>query len=124
MKYFYSALCSVDEERELYRVSFPDLPGCESQSHTVDDALRIARENVAATLLELEEKGIEAPMATEEKILRSRYVNYEICTFLVDMDSYRAYRDYKVHAAAKQSALWAKEKKRKAGFLSRVFGLR
>lgn len=123
MTYFYAAVFSQDEKNETFQIAFPDLPGCETQSRSIEKAMKTARENMAATLLEMEEKGIQVPFATDEADIRRRYRGKTVCTFRVDMDSYRNYRAYQRKHAAAQSAAWAGEKKHgRLGFLARVFG--
>lgn len=123
MTYFYAAVFSKDEENGIFHISFPDLPGCETKSRSLENAMKTARENMAATLLEMEEKGMPVPAATEEADLRRYYRDQTVCTFRVDMRSYREYRAYQRQHAARQSAAWAGEKKhRRLGFFARVFG--
>lgn len=126
MTYFYPAVCTHDEKRKLFFVSFPDLIGCEAQGRTMEEAAKKARESLAASLLELEEKALPIPEPTADHALRLRYRKAELCTFRIDMESYRSYKEYKVQAAASQNAEWAASvrKERRSGFLARVFGLR
>ena len=101
MKYFYPAICSYDQKKGMFFVMFPDLIGCE-------------------------EKALPIPSATSERQLRLRESGKRICTFLVDMDEYRAYKTYKVRHADAKSAEWAGEarKGRRQSILAKVFGFR
>ena len=126
MKYFYPAICSYDQKKGMFFVVFPDLIGCEAKAGTMNEAAKKARESLAASLLEMEEKALPIPSATSERQLRLRESGKRICTFLVDMDEYRAYKTYKVRHADAKSAEWAGEarKGRRQGFLAKVFGFR
>ena len=86
MKYFYPAICSYDQKKGMFFVMFPDLIGCEAKASTMNEAAKKAREALAASLLELEEKALPIPSATSERQLRFRESGKRICTFLVDMD--------------------------------------
>ena len=85
-----------------------------------------ARNAMAASLLEMEEKEIPFPLPSNERLLQRRCRNEKVCVILVDMDSYRAFCAYKVKHADAKSAEWAASarKGRKVGILARVFGLR
>ena len=113
MKYFYPAICSYDQKKGMFFVVFPDLIGCEAKAGTMNEA-------------EMEEKALPIPSATSERQLRLRESGKRICTFLVDMDEYRAYKMYKVRHADAKSAEWAGEarKGRRQSFLAKVFGFR
>ena len=76
--------------------------------------------------MEMEEKGLEIPPASDERLFRLRYGGSRCCTILVNMETYREYREYKVRAADHQTAVWAEtaRKTRRVGILARVFGLR
>ena len=126
MKYFYPAVCLHDSKENVFLVRFPDIPGCEARGRNMGEATKKAREALAASLLEMEEKQLYIPDATEERFLLQRYRNCQVCTFLVDMDDYRSYREYKVKRAESTNAEWAAtvRKGRHQGFLARVFGLR
>ena len=55
----------------------------------------------------MEEKGLEIPPASDERLFRLRYGGSRCCTILVNMETYREYREYKVRAADHQTAVWA-----------------
>ena len=112
MEYFYPAI--------VKHVIFPDLNGCQAQGRTAEEAVLKAREALAASLLEMEEKGLEIPPASDERLFRLRYGGSRCCTILVNMETYREYREYH------QTAVWAEtaRKTRRVGILARVFGLR
>ncbi len=126
MKYFYPAVCTQDHKSGVFFVSFPDIMGCEARGRDMNEAVKRARESLAASLLEMEEKEIPIPEPSEERLLQKRYRQCQICTFLVDMDAYRSYKEYKVHKAESKNAEWAASARsgKHTSFLAKVFGLR
>ena len=126
MEYFYPAICFQDQKSGIFTVSFPDIMGCEARSRHMDEAVKRARESLAASLLEMEEKELQIPEPTDERILHQRYRQCQICTFLVDMDAYRSYKEYKVQKAESKNAEWAASARsgKHTSFLAKVFGLR
>ena len=126
MEYFYPAIVKHDAKGGIFSVIFPDLNGCQAQGRTAEEAVLKAREALAASLLEMEEKEISIPLPSDERLLQHRLRHAKVCVMLVDMNSYRAFRAYKVKHAESKSAEWAASarKSRKSSFLSRVFGLR
>lgn len=126
MKYFYPAIFSHDAEKGTFAAVFPDIPGCQAFGRTMDETASRARNAMAASLLEMEEKEIPFPLPSNERLLQRRCQNEKVCVILVDMDSYRAFCAYKVKHADAKSAEWAASarKGRKVGILAKVFGLR
>ena len=126
MKYFYPAIFSHDAEKGTFAAVFPDIPGCQAFGRTMDETASRARNAMAASLLEMEEKEISIPLPSDERLLQRRLRHAKVCVMLVDMNSYRAFRAYKVKNAETKSAEWAASarKGKKAGILARVFGLR
>ena len=104
MEYFYPAIVKHDAKGGIFSVIFPDLNGCQAQGRTAEEAVLKAREALAASLLEMEEKGLEIPPASDERLFRLRYGGSRCCTILVNMETYREYREYKVRAADHQTA--------------------
>lgn len=126
MTYFYPAIFEHHDKDDMFTAVFPDLPGCQAQGRSMDETAKRARDALAASLLEMEEKEISIPLPSDERLLQRRLRHAKVCVMLVDMNSYRAFRAYKVKHAESKSAEWAASarKGRKAGFFARVFGLR
>ncbi len=126
MTYFYPAIFEHHDKDDMFTAVFPDLPGCQAQGRSMDETAKNARDALAASLLEMEEKEISIPLPSDERLLQRRLRHAKVCVMLVDMNSYRAFRAYKVKHAESKSAEWAASarKGRKAGFFARVFGLR
>ena len=57
MEYFYPAIVKHDAKGGIFSVIFPDLNGCQAQGRTAEEAVLKAREALAASLLEMEEKA-------------------------------------------------------------------
>ncbi|MEE3452936.1 type II toxin-antitoxin system HicB family antitoxin [Dialister sp.] len=125
MRYFYPAIFQQDAESGAFAAVFPDLPGCEARGKSMGETAFKARNAMAASLLEMEDKEIPIPHPSEERILQRRYRDSKVCVVLVDMDSYREFCAYKVKHAEAKSAEWAESaRKSRPGLLARVFGLR
>lgn len=126
MTYFYPAIFEHHDKDDMFTAVFPDLPGCQAQGRSMDETAKKARDALAASLLEMEEKEISIPLPSDERLLQRRLRHAKVCVMLVDMNSYRAFRAYKVKHSESKSAEWAASarKGRKAGFFARVFGLR
>ena len=116
MKYFYPAIFTLDRKKNEFRAVFPDLTGCVVKAESMAEAAGMA-------LMELEEKGIEFPAASDECALQRAYPYCQVGVVLLDMDVYRAYREYRMEQAELDSAEWAeKSKRRRFTLLQKVFG--
>ncbi len=123
MKYFYPAIFTLDRKKNEFRAVFPDLTGCAVKAESMAEAARKAREALGMALMELEEKGIEFPAASDECALQRAYPYCQVGVVLLDMDVYRAYREYRMEQAELDSAEWAeKSKRRRLTLFQRVFG--
>ena len=106
-------------------MTFPDLAGCGATAETVEETLRKAREALGTSLWELEEKKISPPPPSEELEIRRRFRYNQVYMILLDMEEYRAYRDYKVQVAAEETEKWAsRARQERKSILRRVFGTR
>ena len=99
MKYFYPAIFTLDRKKNEFRAVFPDLTGCAVKAESMAEAARKAREALGMALMELEEKGIEFPTASDECALQRAYPYCQVGVVLLDMDVYRAYREYRMEQA-------------------------
>ena len=104
MKYFYPAIFTLDRKKNEFRAVFPDLTGCAVKAESMAEAARKAREALGMALMELEEKGIEFPAASDECALQRAYPCCQVGVVLLDMDVYRAYREYRMEQAELDSA--------------------
>lgn len=62
-RYFFPAIFDVAEDG--ISVEFPDLPGCLPCGHTVEEAIKNAKEAMALHLYGMEEEGEEIPEPTD-----------------------------------------------------------
>ena len=56
MRYFYPAIFQQDAESGSFAAVFPHLPGCRAEGSSMSEAAVKARNAMAASLLEMEEK--------------------------------------------------------------------
>lgn len=125
MKYFYPAVFTFDEEHHEFHAVFPDLTGCAVKAESMAEAARKAREALGMALMELEEKQIAFPLASDEYSLQHAYPGCRVGTVLLDMETYRAYREYRMEQAELETAQWAeKSKRRRVTLFQKVFGNR
>lgn len=125
MKYFYPAVFTLDEESHEFHAVFPDLTGCAVKAESMAEAARKAREALGMALMELEEKQIVFPTASDEYALQRAYPRCRVGTVLLDMDAYRAYREYRMEQAELEAARWAENsKRRRVTLFQKVFGNR
>ena len=57
----YFAIVQRDDNAEIYRVEFPDLPGCDCEAPTVEDALHAAERELRSFFDDLDEDNASAP---------------------------------------------------------------
>ncbi len=80
--YVYPAVFE-EEEKGLYSVSFPDIPGCNTCGDDLADALFMAGDALALMVYTLyEETGIDAPPPTpidKVKHKKNAFVSYVLC---------------------------------------------
>jgi len=63
MKYVYPAVFTP-EENGLFSVNFPDLDGCYTSGDNLGDALYMAENVLAMTLVSYEDKGLFFPITS------------------------------------------------------------
>lgn len=61
MTYFYPAIFEHHDKDDMFTAVFPDLPGCQAQGRSMDETAKKARDALAASLLEMEEKEFPFP---------------------------------------------------------------
>ena len=83
MAAYYIALLRKDASSD-YGVDFPDLPGCVTAGHTLEEARRAAAEALALHLEGLAEDGEAVPAPSELDAVMSDPHNSDAVAFLVD----------------------------------------
>ena len=61
----YPAVIEYDRADDAYNVSFPDLPGCLTFGHTLDEAKENAREALSAYLESIDSRKLNVPASSE-----------------------------------------------------------
>ncbi len=85
MKYVYPAVFTP-EEKGQFSVYFPDLEGCYTSGDNLGDAIYMAGDVLAMTLVSYEDKGFSIPAASEKLPLEEgEFQNYIAC----DTEIYR-----------------------------------
>lgn len=85
MKYVYPAVFTP-EENGLFSVNFPDLEGCYTSGDNLGDAIYMAEDVLAMTLVSYEDKGLSIPVPSEKLPLEAgEFQNFIAC----DTEIYR-----------------------------------
>ncbi|MBF1273184.1 type II toxin-antitoxin system HicB family antitoxin [Oribacterium sinus] len=85
MKYVYPAVFTP-EEKGQFSVYFPDLEGCYTSGDNLGDAIYMAGDVLAMTLVSYEDKGLSIPVPSEKLPLEEgEFQNYIAC----DTEIYR-----------------------------------
>lgn len=89
-KYLYPAIFT--KENEMYNVSFPDIPGCNTFGSNLQEAYDMAEDALCLMLYSMEEDGDEIPTASD--ITKLKHKSNEIITLIsCDTISYREKND-------------------------------
>ena len=62
MKYAYT--CTIEDDEGFFWVKFPDLPGCQTEGETLEEALELAEDALNLMLWDMEEDNETIPPAT------------------------------------------------------------
>jgi predicted RNase H-like HicB family nuclease len=92
MKYIYSAVLTPDESGTKYYARVPDLPGCITTGHDLQDAIEQITDAASGWLVVAEDEGIDIPPATTQEDIPHEHG----CIFSViqiDTIAYRALTD-------------------------------
>lgn len=87
MKLIYPAVFSPLEESSGYCVTFPDLPGCVTEGHSLGEAIDSAVDAAAGWVLDELEDGKPAPRASDPAALEVEKGEF-IDLVQLDMDAY------------------------------------
>lgn len=95
MKYAYTAVFNPEPGKlNLYNVSFPDLPGCNTFGESLEDAVRMAEDALCLWLYDKEETKSGIPTATKPSKIKVSGDDF-ITVISVDSDNYRRYYENK-----------------------------
>ena len=87
MKYIYSALFKVEQDKVYARV--PDLPGCITTGKDLEDAIDQITDAASIWLVSAEDDGEEIPAATPQSSLESD-VDVQYSLIQIDTIAYRS----------------------------------
>ena len=113
MKYAYTAVFTP-EEKGLYSVDFPDIPGCFTCGDDIADALHMAQDVLSLTLCDLEDDKKSIPPASKQRDIQ---VTGEQFTSVIAADT-EAYRRFCEEKAVKKTLTlpgWLNERAERAG---------
>ncbi len=67
-RYIYVAIFT--KENDAYNISFPDLPGCFTYGHTIEEAYNMAKEALELHLYGMEDDGDNIPVPTAAELIK------------------------------------------------------
>lgn len=72
MQYYFAQFHPDEEQPDVYNVSFPDLPGCITFGHGINDAMTQAMDVLTAYLEVEMERGEEIPEASDMETAKAK----------------------------------------------------
>jgi len=92
MRYMYTAVFSSNEDQTKYYARIPDLPGCITTGHTLQDAIDQITDAASGWLVVAEDEGMEIPPARPQAEVA--HEDNDIFSLIrVDTIAYRAMTD-------------------------------
>lgn len=92
MKYIYSAVFTPNEDGSKYYARVPDLPGCITTGHDLQDAIEQITDAVSGWLVVAEDEGLSIPAASAQTELEHQ--ERDVFSLIqVDTIAYRALTD-------------------------------
>ena len=88
MKLFYHAYFSPLQNSEGFCVTFPDLPGCVTQGHSLPEALENAIDAASGWVLDELEDGNPAPKASPRENIKIAESGDFVNLIALDIDAY------------------------------------
>ena len=102
MKYVYTAVFTPSEDNAKIYVCVPDLPGCVTTGHDIQDAMEQITDAASGWLVVAEDEGLEIPSAAPQSRI-PRKEGDTLSLVRVDTIAYRAMTD--THAVRKNVSL-------------------
>ena len=102
MKYVYTAVFTPSEDNAKIYVRIPDLPGCVTTGHDIQDAMEQITDAASGWLVVAEDEGLEIPSAAPQSRI-PRKEGDTLSLVRVDTIAYRAMTD--THAVRKNVSL-------------------
>ena len=92
MKYIYTAVFTPNEDGTKIHARIPDLPGCVTTGHDLQDAIDQITDAASGWLVVAEDEGLPIPAATAQADI-ARDAGAELSMIRVDTIAYRAMTD-------------------------------
>ena len=102
MKYVYTAVFTPSEDNAKIYARVPDLPGCVTTGHDIQDAMEQITDAASGWLVVAEDEGLEIPSAAPQSRI-PRNEKDTLSLVRVDTVAYRAMTD--THAVRKNVSL-------------------
>lgn len=92
MKYIYSAVFTPNEDGTKYYARIPDLPGCITTGHDLQDAIEQITDAASGWLVVAEDEGLPISSATPQDVIEHQKEDL-LSLIQVDTIAYRALTD-------------------------------
>lgn len=92
MRYIYTAIFTPNEDGSKIHARIPDLPGCITTGHDLQDAIDQITDAASGWLVVAEDEGLPIPTATAQAAI-ARDEQDEVSMIRVDTIAYRAMTD-------------------------------
>lgn len=104
-KYVYTALFELDHEAGGYVISFPDIPGANTEAETVEQGLLRAREVLEIFISMFEDSEKDMPASTSFRTLADTLQNEDDFLQLITVDMEKVRRREREKAVTKSVTL-------------------
>ena len=94
MKYIYTAVFTPNEESTKFYARIPDLPGCITTGHSLQDAIEQITDAASGWLVVAEDEGLDIPEPTPQTVIQKKDGDF-ISLIQIDTIAYRAATDTK-----------------------------
>lgn len=94
MKYIYTAVFTPNENSTKFYARIPDLPGCITTGHSLQDAIEQITDAASGWLVVAEDEGLTIPEPTPQNVIYKEDGDF-ISLIQIDTIAYRAATDTK-----------------------------
>ena len=94
MKYIYTAVFTPNENSTKFYARIPDLPGCITTGHSLQDAIEQITDAASGWLVVAEDEGLTIPEPTPQNVIHKEDGDF-ISLIQIDTIAYRAATDTK-----------------------------
>ena len=89
MKYIYTAVISPSENKDRYYARVPDLPGCITTGHSLEDAIEQITDAASGWLVVAEDENLDIAAPTDQAVI-SHSPSDVLSLICIDTIAYRA----------------------------------